>query len=142
MKQLLFISILVCNICLCGSADAEESLALAMQNESGKPLSGIGLLSQIDVRDNTVSVNDFTFEITSLTKFFTEENNQTTDKSFRVNDLVRFEANEYGEIVNLWHYRDVEQEYSLGGNANYVEPVNKKNKKDRLIKQNGVWKNF
>jgi len=120
---------------------AEESKALAMQDESGRPLSGIGWLSQLDLRKGIVCINDFTFTLTSTTKYLTDDDGLSTAQSFSVQDLVRFQANENGEIVSLWPYRDVENEYSVDKPSEAVEHGTKKIK-DRLIKENGVWKNY
>lgn len=118
-----------------------------MQDESGRPLSGVGWLSRIDIKRKLIGINDFQFILTDSSKFLTEDSRPATANLFHPETLVRFEANGKGEILSLWQYIDTENEYSL---KNPPERTNGKSdnlstgknvNKEKLVKEKGVWKN-
>lgn len=151
MKHFLFaIIIFVISACFWitkAQAEQAEELNLEMQDGSGRPLSGVGWLCQIDTKKKLICISDFQYFLTDSSKFFTEDNRPAGVNNFELQKLVRFEANGRGEILTLRRYLDAEGEYSskaLPESSNNIPATsagNKNIKRDKIIKENGVWKN-
>lgn len=118
-----------------------------IQNNKGLPLSGVGRVCRIDLNTNELCINDYIFSLVETTQFLNEDGTSSSSKAFQPETLVRFLADENGEMVSLWLYSDPENEYSLNKSDNETKNESgttesvKKNKKRPLIKENGVWQN-
>lgn len=149
MKYLLMtiFVVLFAGALLSSQAFAEKSEAMEVPDESGRPLSGIGRLISIDNKKKVIAIDEFQFFFTESSEFQTEDSKPLALNQFQPQTLVRFEANGRGQILTLWRYIDAEGEYSFKqlpastSNTSDTSAPSRTIKKDKIIKEKGVWKN-
>jgi hypothetical protein len=119
--------------------------------EEGQPLKGIALIGAIPQKDKSIVLDEYRYEITPVTRFYTQNGKPTSPDKFIKGLLVEFVANEQGQLLSLREEFDLEGEFAQKRNGKHnvsASPDVSKQKEQRTIKkkstlhlENGVWKN-
>lgn len=118
--------------------------------EEGQPLDGINWIDDISSNGESILIDEYRYQITSATRYYTQDGKGTGPERFVKDVLVEFAANEQGQLLSLREEFDFEGEFARKRNGQAPAPVphavpsqheQKKAEKRNPYLEDGVWKN-